>query len=90
MNDTFREMKNFHDELRRFNQNLQSSMNDLQNNHDQVSPLWQDDMRKEYDAQWREFDEMMKNYLNREAPAYTQFLDKKLKSFSQKAIPIKH
>jgi len=83
MNDTFREMQNFHRELVRFNENLRASMNDLQNNHDQVSPLWQDDMRQEYDAQWREFDETMKNYLKREAPAYSQFLSKKLQALSR-------
>jgi hypothetical protein len=83
MNDTFREMQNFHRELVRFNENLRASMNDLQKNHDQVSPLWQDDMRKEYDAQWREFDEIMKNYLKREAPAYSQFLSKKLQDLSR-------
>lgn len=83
MNDTFREMQNFHRELVRFNENLRASMNDLQKNHDQVSPLWQDDMRKEYDAQWREFDEIMKNYLKWEAPAYSQFLSKKLQDLSR-------
>lgn len=82
MNDTFREMKNFHAELSRFNESLRSSMTDLQKNHDQVSPLWQDDMRKEYDSQWREFDETMKNYLKREAPAYVQFLDQKLRALA--------
>ena len=82
MNDTFREMQNFHRELVRFNESLRASMNDLQKNHEQVSPLWQDDMRKEYDAQWREFDEMMKNYLKREGPAYTQFLDQKLRALA--------
>ena len=82
LNDTFREMKNFHNELSRFNENLRSSMSDLHKNHDQVSPLWQDDMRKEYDSQWREFDEMMKNYTNREGPAYVQSLDQKLKALA--------
>lgn len=83
MNDTFREMRNFHRELRKFNENIQGSMNDLQTNHDKVSPLWQDDMRQDYDAQWQEFDEEMKQYLNRQGPAYVQFLDQKLRSLSR-------
>lgn len=82
LNDTFREMHNFHAELQRFNSQLQASMSDLQTNHDRVSPIWQDDMRKDYDAQWQEFDEMMKQYLSREGPAYVQFLDQKLKALS--------
>ncbi|MBP0013399.1 MAG: hypothetical protein J7525_09825 [Roseofilum sp. SID3] len=76
-------MRIFYSELNRFNDNLRSSMNDLQKNHDRVSPLWQDDMRKEYDRQWQEFDEMMKNYLQREAPAYSQFLDQKLQDLAR-------
>jgi uncharacterized protein YukE len=83
MNDTFREMRNFHAELQRFNGQLQASMSDLQANHDRVSPIWQDDMRKDYDAQWQEFDEMMKRYLSREGPAYVQFLDQKLQALSR-------
>jgi len=83
MNDTFREMRNFHTELQRFNDQLQGSMNDLQTNHDHVSPIWQDDMRKEYDSQWQKFDEEMKTYLSREGPAYVQFLDQKLQALAR-------
>ena len=83
MNDTFREMRNFHSELRRFNEQIGASMNDLESNHDRVSPIWQDDMRKEYNSQWQDFDEMMKRYLGREGPAYEQFLDQKLRALSR-------
>ena len=83
LNDTFRQMRMFSSELNRFNDNLRGSMNDLQQNHDRLSPLWQDNMRQDYDSQWREFDEMMKHYLQREAPAYSQFLDAKLKALSR-------
>ena len=83
MNDTFREMRNFHAELGRFNDQLKASMGDLQSNHERVSPIWQDDMRKDYDSQWQEFDEMMKRYLRREGSAYVQFLDQKLQALSR-------
>lgn len=83
MDDTFREMKNFHQELRRFNDMMKVSMNDLQQKHDYVNPHWQDEMRKEYDARWREFDEMMKRYLRQEGPRYDQFLDSKLRHLAQ-------
>ncbi len=81
--DTFREMKNFHQELRRFNDMMKVSMNDLQQKHDRVNPYWQDEMRKEYDARWREFDEMMKRYLTHEGPRYAEFLDVKLRHLAQ-------
>lgn len=83
LNDTFREMRHFHAELSRFNDQLQGSMSDLQANHDRVSPIWKDDMRKDYDSQWREFDEMMKGYIKREGPVYVQFLDQKLRSLAR-------
>lgn len=83
MDDTFREMQRFNAELRKFNEQLQGSMRDLQNHHDQVSPIWQDEMRKEYDSQWQEFDDMMKRYLTREGPNYVQFLDKKIGDLSR-------
>lgn len=83
MNETFHQMKAFHAELRQFNDQLTASMSDLQSNHDRVAPIWQDDMRKDYDARWAEFDEKMKYYLSREGPAYVQFLDQKLRALSQ-------
>ena len=83
MDDTFREMQRFHTELRKFNDMLGVSMKELQANHDKVSPHWQDEMRRDYDAQWREFDEMMKRYMNREGPNYVRFLDEKLRHLSR-------
>ena len=83
MNDTFREMRNFQQELEQFNDGLRGSMGDLQSKHERVSPIWQDDMRQEYDFQWRELDEMMKYYLQRESIGYSQFLDRKLQSLAR-------
>ncbi len=71
LDDTFQQMRRFHQVLKQFNVELNKSMADLQVNHDGVSPHWQDEMRQEYDARW-------KQYLVREAPAYEQFLDRKL------------
>jgi uncharacterized protein YukE len=83
MNDTFREMRNFHQELARFNDGLRGTMTELQSRQDRVSPIWQDDMRQEYDLQWRELDEMMKHYLSKESIGYSQFLDRKLQSLAR-------
>lgn len=80
LDDTFVQMGHFARELELFNQHLKVSMQDLQTNHDRVSPLWQDAMRREHDAQWREFDEMIKNYLARESKEYEEFLASKLRS----------
>ena len=39
MNDQFREMQIFRDELTSFNDNLKNSVSDLETQHDSVSPL---------------------------------------------------
>ncbi|MEO1432439.1 MAG: hypothetical protein AAFV71_25890 [Cyanobacteria bacterium J06633_8] len=83
MDDTFREMQRFNAELRKFNEQLQSSMRDLQHHHHQVSPIWQDEMYKEYDSQWQEVDDTMKRYLTREGPKYVEFLQKKINDLSR-------
>ncbi|MBW4635884.1 MAG: hypothetical protein KME30_29590 [Iphinoe sp. HA4291-MV1] len=83
LDETFRQMQKFHAELSRFNDMLLASTRNLQAYHDKVSPLWQDEMRREYDSQWEEFDEMMKQYLSRTAPNYTQFLDAKLRDLGR-------
>ena len=83
LDDTFREMKRFSDELTRFNDKLKSSQLDLDSKHETVSPLWQDEMRREYDAEWNYFREILKNYLSRESPRYELFLETKLKHLSQ-------
>ncbi len=83
LDDTFRHMQKFHAELSRFNDMLLASMSDLHAHHDQVSPLWQDEMRRDYDSRWQKFDEMMKQYLNRTGRSYIQFLDTKLRDLSK-------
>jgi uncharacterized protein YukE len=83
LDDTFRQMQKFHSSLSRFNDLLLASMRELQANHDKVSPFWQDEMRREYDSQWQEFDEMIKQYLSRTAPNYVQFLDAKLRDLGK-------
>ena len=83
MDKTYEKMKTFHAELSQFNGSLQASMQDLQAKHDTVSPLWRDEMRRQYDSQWREFDEMMKRYLKKDGPEYVRFLDSKLRALAQ-------
>lgn len=74
MNDQFEQMGYFCDALIRFNEQLQASMRELETHHEQVSPHWQDDMRKDYDRQWQPLTEMMQRYLRRESRNYVEFL----------------
>ncbi len=78
MNDQYQQMGYFRDELIRFNERLGDSMRELSSRHNTVSPLWQDDMRKDYDRQWQPLNEIMKRYLSHESRAYVEFLSIKL------------
>lgn len=81
MDDQYREMKNFHRALVSFNEHLRDSFTDLQRQHENVSPHWQDQMRLQYDGAWYSLDNAMKYYLNAEGPEYIRFLEAKLRVF---------
>lgn len=78
MDDTYMQMKKFEQNLRSFNDELKSSMRQLETQHENISPLWQDDMRKHYDAVWGPFLATMKHYIKTEGPSYVEFLNIKI------------
>ncbi len=80
MDETYVQMQRFERELRAFNEHLKSSLNELETQHDHVSPHWQDEMRKQYDSVWGPFLETMKHYVNSEGPNYIEFLNIKLRA----------
>jgi len=77
MDDQYFSMQNFRQLLFRFNEALRSSVADLKAQHENVSPHWQDQWRKEYDAIWMPFEETMDRYVNAEGPNYEEFLNLK-------------
>lgn len=78
MDETYHLMQIFYQTLHSFNLHLWNSFRDLSNQHNQVDPLWQDNFRKTYDAQWQAFEDKMVRYINAEAPNYDQFLFDKM------------
>jgi hypothetical protein len=77
IDETYYSMQNFRQLLIQFNDSLRSSVMDLEAQHDSVSPLWQDQWRKDYDMIWLPFEETMKGYLTTGGPNYVEFLDLK-------------
>lgn len=75
MDEQYFAMQNFRQLLIQFNESLQSSVSQLEAQHDRVSPHWQDEWRKEYDAIWGPFEETMKRYVGSEGPNYVEFLN---------------
>lgn len=77
MDTQYEQMKQFHAALATFNEHLRHSMRNLRQQHEHVSPLWQDEMRRTYDRHWNPLDQTMRRYLQRQGPAYLEFLRKK-------------
>lgn len=74
MDDQARELVSFHRELTSFNARLHSSVNELERSHDSVNALWQDEMRRSYDAQYTPLQENISRYVQLEGPRYLDFL----------------
>jgi len=83
LDEQYEQMIIFEAELAVFTRNLQSELASLAQCHEQVSPHWQDAMRKNYDAIWLPFHEKMIDYLKREAPAYLKFLHSKIQHLKE-------
>jgi len=78
MDETYIQMQRFEQNLRSFNDSLKSSLHELEAQHESVSPYWQDEMRRNYDAVWGPFLETMKHYVASEGPGYVEFLNIKI------------
>lgn len=78
MDETYVQMQKFERTLRSFNEHLKLSLRELEGQHDNVSPYWQDEMRKHYDSVWGPFLETTKHYAASEGPSYVEFLNIKL------------
>jgi hypothetical protein len=79
MDKQYEQMKSFHTALATFNQHLSHSMRNLTKQHEHISPLWQDEMRRTYDRYWNPLDHTMRRYLQKQGPTYLEFLHKKLR-----------
>lgn len=78
MDDVHREVLRFTEALEQFNERLDSQLKDLSACHDRVSPLWQDEMRRTYDATYAQLHETITRYSGIEGPEYTDFLNEKV------------
>lgn len=68
MNDVHHAMHRFEAELDQFNKELGLSIQQIQQMHERLKPLWRDQMRVDYDTTWKRLEEAMLAYLNLTAP----------------------
>jgi uncharacterized protein YukE len=79
MDDQVQELIAFHRELTSFNTRLNGSVNELERSHDSVNAVWQDDMRRAYDAQYGPLQTNITRYVRLEGPRYLDFLQLKIR-----------
>lgn len=80
MDEQYQGMVDFRAALISFNERLKASTRDLEEHHDIISPLWQDEMRRHYDRYWDPFRQQMLHYAKVEGPGYVEFLTLKMYS----------
>jgi hypothetical protein len=83
MDEIFATMTRFEEELEKFNQNLQNSFKDLDQQHEKVNPLWDDTMEKEYKQKWTPLEESMKQYVTKDGRNYVEILLYKLNAIKR-------
>lgn len=78
LDDTHRELRRFKSDLARFNSTLAGAVKALEGEHSQLSGIWKDKFRRDYDRRWASFDKHMRRYLTHEAGKYSAFIDQKI------------
>lgn len=62
-----------------FNDRLKTAFAEVEHAHQNVSPLWDDTMRTDYDRTWIPLEEDIKEYSQRIGPRYVETLTERLK-----------
>ena len=80
MDDTFERMRLFRRAVERFQDALESSLGDLERHHAAVDPVWRDDRRRAYDAEYAPLQAVLLDYARRLGPQFLDFLDEKMRA----------
>ena len=79
MDDVYIRAKELSQALEQFNDHLRANMAAVDLSHANVSPLWDDMMRREYDLKWVPLKEEMNKYTQQIGPQYMDLLIQRLK-----------
>ncbi|GAB6041854.1 hypothetical protein [Endothiovibrio diazotrophicus] len=78
MDEALERLQAFERVLDQFNQELRSSVDDLQQSHANVSPYWNDTMGREYYSRWSPLEQTMRQYYDVIVPNYVEVMQKKI------------
>ena len=79
MDDQYQHMSNFYRALVEFDDRLAASLRELEEHHDAIDSLWNDDARREYDRDWEPLHDRITDSLRLDSPRYRHFFEMKLK-----------
>lgn len=78
LDETWEALQSFQLELRAFNDRLRSDRAELQLRHDEIDPLWQDKLRRDYDLAIQELDAQVKAYTGARSQRLEEFMEIKI------------
>ena len=78
MNEVYNHMGGFCKELQGFNEQLRRGYQQVKQHHEQVNPLWQDDMRRDYDRKYNDLDAKLGVYIGRTGEEYQKEMNRRL------------
>lgn len=70
MDDIFTAAQNLAAGLEKYNEGLLSSFKEVEDAHNRVKPMWDDEMGREYENSWRPLAESMERYNQVVGPRY--------------------
>jgi hypothetical protein len=79
MDDQYQHMVTFYRALVEFDNHLAASLRDLEEHHEAIDTLWNDDARLDYNRDWEPLHDRITDYLQIDSPRYQSFLEMKLK-----------
>lgn len=78
MDAQYEALKRFRQDLIDFDDRLRASVAELEDCLEQVSPLWQDEMRRSFDQLWAPFRTDILHFARSEGPGYVEFITLKM------------
>jgi hypothetical protein len=79
MDDQYQQMVTFYRALVEFDTRLAELLRDLEEHHEVIDPIWNDEARQTYNRDWEPLHDRVIDYLQLESPRYQNFLEMKLK-----------
>lgn len=79
LDDVYERARALESRLSAFHDSLRMAFDQVMHAHAQVSPYWDDSMRREYDQQWVPLAEAMEDFTHSVGPRYVELLTERMR-----------